>query len=199
MNIGLDFDNTIVCYDQAISFLADKIFDLPDDVNRTKIGVRDYLRSEGREPEWTAFQGELYGPGMIYAQPFPESIITMKKLEERGHNLFIISHRSKLPYAGKRHDLHEAARNWISTRLQSAGLFKADENAINFLETKKDKIKKIAETMCDVFVDDLPDILDCADFPATTEGILFSPNVPVVNSSTRRVVSTWKEITNILD
>ena len=123
MRIGLDFDNTIVCYDNAIKLLSEQLFELPDDVSRTKIGLRDYLRREGRESEWTAFQGQLYGPGMIYAEPFADAISTMHQLEDQGHELFIVSHRSKWPYAGRRYDLHGAAQNWISEHLRSSGLF----------------------------------------------------------------------------
>lgn len=63
MRIGLDFDNTIACYDSAIAKLAEEMFDLPDIVPRTKIGVRDYLRIKDREIEWTAFQGSSMAQG----------------------------------------------------------------------------------------------------------------------------------------
>jgi phosphoglycolate phosphatase-like HAD superfamily hydrolase len=123
MRIGLDFDNTIVCYDNAIARLADELFHLPEEVPRTKLGLRDHLRSEGRESEWTAFQGELYGPGMRYAQPFEGAITTMQELTADGHNLTIVSHRSRFPYAGRRYDLHQAAQEWIATRLEIAVMF----------------------------------------------------------------------------
>ena len=45
MRIGLDFDNTIVCYDQAIKQLADELLELPEDDPRTKLGLRDHLRA----------------------------------------------------------------------------------------------------------------------------------------------------------
>ena len=80
IKLGLDFDNTIVCYDAAIEVLAEEMFDLPPEVPRTKLGLRNYLRAEGREPEWTVFQGELYGPGMRHAQPFEGAIETMLQL-----------------------------------------------------------------------------------------------------------------------
>jgi len=80
MRIGLDLDNTIVCYCQAIALLAEEMFELPGEVPRSKLGLRDHLRAAGREPEWTAFQGELYGPGMRYAQPFEGAIATMQQL-----------------------------------------------------------------------------------------------------------------------
>ena len=47
---------------------------------------------------------------MRYAQPYKDSIATMKHLVAVGHELVIISHRSRRPYAGPRHDLHAAAR-----------------------------------------------------------------------------------------
>ena len=75
MIIGLDLDNTIVCYDAAIEHLASDMESLPPDAPKTKLGVRDYLRAEGREPEWTEFQGKLYGPGMAHAAPFPACLL----------------------------------------------------------------------------------------------------------------------------
>lgn len=101
MLIGLDLDNTIVCYDRAIRLLADKLHQLPSSVPRTKLGLRDFLRTLGREEDWTAFQGELYGPGMKYAQPFNGAISAMQMLKSQGHDLAIVSHRSRRPYAGK--------------------------------------------------------------------------------------------------
>ena len=84
MLIGLDFDNTLVCYDEAIIRLADKLLKLPPDLPRTKLAIRDYLREANREHEWTAFQGELYGPGMSYAEPFEHSVETMQVLKGCG-------------------------------------------------------------------------------------------------------------------
>jgi hypothetical protein len=173
MRIGLDFDNTIVCYDEAIAKLAEELFDLPAAVPRQKLPLRDYLRREGREPEWTTFQGELYGPGMRYAQPFEGALETMLHLLAMGHQLVIVSHRSARPYAGPPHDLHAAARKWISQRLQIHGLF--SDGAVHFLETRDAKVAMISQLMCDVFVDDLPEVLDAPEFPARTRGILFAP------------------------
>jgi len=177
MRIGLDFDNTIVCYDQAIALLAEELFELPVEVPRTKIGLRDHLRAAGREPEWTAFQGELYGPSMRYAQPYDGAIATMQQLVATGHELVIISHRSRRPYAGPPHDLHAAARTWVADRLQSAGLFGAagDEAQVHFLGTRDQKVEMITHLGCEAFLDDLPEVLSAPGFPAATSGILFDP------------------------
>lgn len=194
MHIGLDFDNTIVCYDQAIARLADELFQLPEGVPRTKLGLRDFLRTEGREPEWTAFQGELYGPGMRYAQPFEGAVATMQQLTQEGHELTIVSHRSRFPYAGKRHDLHRAAQRWIATRLQPAGIFMQHSNSVHFMQSKADKLVKIQDIDCGFFLDDLPEILEAPEFPSSTVGILFNPNNDDRKVARQPVISDWKHL-----
>jgi hypothetical protein len=194
MRIGLDFDNTIVCYDNAIARLADELFHLPEEVPRTKLGLRDHLRSEGRESEWTAFQGELYGPGMRYAQPFEGAITTMQELTADGHNLTIVSHRSRFPYAGRRYDLHQAAQEWIATRLEIAVIFPTNSNSVHFMESRQDKLAKIAETDCTVFLDDLREVLEAPEFPSLTVGILFSPNNYCAQVDGQLTISNWKQL-----
>ncbi|MBU3607802.1 haloacid dehalogenase-like hydrolase [Polynucleobacter nymphae] len=193
MRIGLDFDNTIACYDSAITKLAEEMFELPDLVPRTKLGVRDYLRMQDREVEWTAFQGELYGPGMRYAQAYEGAIETMLELNALGHELFIVSHRSKKPYAGHPHDLHAAARAWLKETVQSLGLFINDQ--IFFLETRDQKVQMIKELGCEIFLDDLPEVLEADQFPSTTRGILFAPDSFNENISTRHTtISQWTSL-----
>jgi hypothetical protein len=192
MRIGLDFDNTIVCYDQAIQQLADELFHLPEEVPRTKLGLRDYLRCEGREAEWTVFQGELYGPGMRYAQPFEGATATMQQLIAEGHDLAIVSHRSRWPYEGRRHDLHNAAQEWIATRLRPAGIFCSDREPVYFMESKHEKICRIAELGCAVFLDDLPELLCSSEFPDATTGILFKPGDPCLENI--KSISNWSQL-----
>jgi len=198
MRIGLDFDNTIVCYDQAIAQLAEQLFELPEEVPRTKRGLRDHLRIKGREPEWTDFQGELYGPGMRYAQPFEGAIATMQELVAEGYELVIISHRSRSPYAGPPHDLHAAARSWVADRLQSAGLFAEDNESVNFLETRQEKLARIADLSCHAFLDDLPEVLGAPGFPANTTGILFDPSADTTALEGQYIISAWYELNRIL-
>jgi len=198
MLIGLDFDNTIVCYDQAIALLAEELFELPEEVPRTKLGLRDHLRGAGREPEWTAFQGELYGPGMRHAQPFDGAIETMLELVDAGYELVIVSHRSRRPYAGPPHDLHASARSWVTDRLQGLGLFGAagDEACVHFLETRDQKVEMITHLGCEAFLDDLPEVLSAPGFPAAAAGILFDPagvSVSYEESGSIRI-SSWVQL-----
>jgi hypothetical protein len=181
MRIGLDFDNTIVCYDQAIAQLAEELFKLPENVPRTKLGLRDYLRSAGREPDWTAFQGALYGPGMQLAEPYEGCLEALSKLSAQ-FDLFIVSHRSKSPYAGPNYDLHQSAVTWIHQNLT----YQRDSDNrqyplapvlnTSFHEEKYLKIQQICDLNLDIFLDDLPSILLHPSFPVSTKPILFDPN-----------------------
>jgi hypothetical protein len=198
IKLGLDFDNTIVCYDAAIALLAEELFDLPPEVPRTKLGLRDNLRGAGREPEWTAFQGELYGPGMRHAQPFEGAIETMLQLVAAGHELVIVSHRSRRPYAGEPHDLHAAARGWVAERLQSTGLFGEDNESVNFLETRQEKVARIRSLGCHAFLDDLPEVLSDPEFPANTEGILFAPDYEGAHETNLLSITAWEKLPTLL-
>lgn len=198
IKLGLDFDNTIVCYDAAIALLAEELFDLPPEVPRTKLGLRDHLRGAGREREWTAFQGELYGPGMRHAKPFEGAIETMLQLVAAGHELVIVSHRSRRPYAGEPHDLHAAARGWVAERLQITGLFAADSGSVNFLETRQEKVARIAELSCQAFLDDLPEVLGDSGFPASAAGILFDTSGESPLQEGQRRISAWPELSQLL-
>ena len=174
MLIGLDFDNTIVCYDKAIARLADEFFDLPHDLPRTKLALRDFLRETNREAEWTAFQGEVYGPGLKYAEPFEDSIASMKKLKSLSYRLCIVSHRTKWPYKGFLYDLHSHAQEWIERVLLPENIF--EDRSIFFFETKQEKIEAIKQLNCSMFLDDMPEILENSSFPPATRGILFKPS-----------------------
>lgn len=198
MRIGLDFDNTIVCYDQAISLLAEELFELPPELPRTKLALRDFLRTAGREPEWTAFQGELYGPGMRHAQPFENAIETMLHLVTAGHELVIVSHRSRLPYAGEPHDLHAAARGWVAERLQCSGLFNEGNGSVNFLESRQEKVARIAELGCQAFLDDLPEVLADANLPASAVGILFDPTGEIEKQTYLLRITEWLQLPKLL-
>ena len=196
MKIGLDFDNTIACYNQAIEVLAEKRFELPREIPRTKQGVKEYLRTNGREEEWTTFQGELYGPGMQCAKPFEGAITAMKLLNSYGHQLMIISHRSRFPYAGQQHDLHEAAHRWIKENLQKSSLFEEKTNVknVHFLETREEKLKLIKQLSCEVFVDDLPEVLSSPSFASNIRAILFDPSGIAILPAKADRISSWEEL-----
>src|SRR5438128_841863 len=100
MRIGIDLDNTIVCYAGLIHAAAVEQGLVPAGLPATKSAVRDHLREAGREPLWTALQGYIYGPGMERASAFPGAIEFIRAAGAQSAEIMIISHRSRVPYLG---------------------------------------------------------------------------------------------------
>lgn len=191
MKIGFDFDNTIVCYDNAIKILSGTL-KIPKKLTRDKLTIRDYLRNQNRENEWTEFQGVLYGPGMAHARPYINFIEITKYLKLYQHELFIISHRSKYPYLGEKHDLHHFARNWIEVQINSPLLI--NNSNIFFEEKLENKIKTIEKLKIDLFIDDLTEVINHEDFPFNTKPILFDPENRKLKFNYR--ISNWNQLIN---
>jgi hypothetical protein len=191
MRIGFDFDNTIVCYDQAIEILSETL-ELPNDLSRNKLSIRDYLRSQNRENEWTKFQGTLYGPGMQYASAYTLFFDVAYELKKNKHDLFIVSHRSKYPYSGEEFDLHKFAMNWIELQTENKIIF--DVKNIYFLNTLESKIKKINELNIDLYIDDLIEVINHEIFPTKTKAILFDPWNNQIKFKNR--IKNWNQLSN---
>jgi hypothetical protein len=199
MRIGIDFDNTIVCYDDAFHRAALDRGLIPADVTPTKGGVRDWLRAAGREDDWTALQGYIYGARMDLAAPFPGVREFMRAAAKAGCEIDIVSHKTRHPYRGEKYDLHKAALGWLETQgfFDDATLGLERENV--FLELTKDaKLARIGTLGCDSFVDDLPELLGEPAFPADTRRVLFDPNDASPDDPAYARARSWREIAGLL-
>jgi hypothetical protein len=175
MRIGIDFDNTIVSYDALFHQVALEKALIPANLATNKTAVRDHLRVTNREEQWTLMQGEVYGPRMELAIPYAHAIESIAHLKQMGHEIYIVSHKTKHPFMGPAYDLHESARNWISRSLLHNRAPLIEEHSIFYELTKEEKIKRIGSLNCDAFIDDLPEILSLKGFPTHTTKILFDP------------------------
>jgi hypothetical protein len=175
--LGIDFDNTIVCYDRVFPAAVVEQGLLPRGLAATKKEVRDELRRSGREDAWTELQGHVYGPAMERAEPFPGVEDFFRRCRRTGTRVAIISHRTRHPYLGPRHDLHAAALGWLEGKgflsaLEGWGLAR---DAVFFELTKEAKLARVAAVGCTHFVDDLPELLAEPGFPPGVERVLFDP------------------------
>jgi len=195
MLVGLDFDNTIVCYDRLFHRLARERGLIPDTVPATKGAVRDYLRSIDRENDWTEMQGIGYGPRISDAEPFPGALEFLKLCKAHCIHVAIISHKTKHPYLGEKYDLHEAAHTFLTRH----GFYRTSDTGLSPLSvwlelTKQDKLDRIGSLGCAAFVDDLPEFLGEASFPAQPRRVLFDPANACPDRSDYSRVQTWEEI-----
>ena len=193
MRIGVDFDNTLVSYDSLFHRVALEQRAIPAGLPRNKVAVRDHLRKIGREPVWTEMQGTVYGARMDEAEAYPGAIEFLRWATGRGIALSIISHKTRHPFIGPKHDLHAAARGWVARHL--AGVI--DPANVFFELTKEEKLARIAACGCRYYVDDLPEILLAPGFPKDTGRILFDPESHHAESGLQRMTS-WAQILEYL-
>jgi len=197
--IGLDFDNTIVCYDEVFARVAIEEGLVPQGVAPTKSTIRDHLRRTGREEVWTELQGRVYGPLMRYAVPFPGALEFIAEAVRGGYDVAIVSHRTRYPYRGERHDLHAAARTWLTRHgCGDGGSVGLADARIHFEESKDAKLRRIGVLGCRSFVDDLPEIVGSTDFPHDVDRILFDPAGITAPTASFVVARSWSEVRRYL-
>lgn len=195
LRLGIDFDNTIVCYDEVFHQVARERDLIPAELPVSKQAVRDYLRSVGKEDRWTEMQGYVYGPRLSDAQAYSGVLAFIGEQVRRGTTLFIVSHKTKHPYLGPKYDLHEAALNW----LEQNGVFDAarvglPRDNVFLCLTKADKLRRIGELGCTHFIDDLPELLAEPTFPAAVHKLLFDPNDEHGNQTSFIRARSWKNL-----
>lgn len=195
LRIGIDFDNTIVSYGEAFHRLATERGLVPPGIKPIKEAVRDHLRSVDREDEWTELQGYVYGPGMRLVDPFPGLLDFLERCERTDVETVIVSHKTRNPYRGPRHDLHASAHEFLERHQIRTSAY--------FEPTKEAKLEQIAALGCTYFIDDLPEFLVAPGFPLAVARVLFDPDgTPAGEQAASehgllRVIS-WKEASDLL-
>ena len=158
--LGLDFDNTLVNYDDLFYNITREKKLIDEKTPRDKIVIRDILRANSLEEEFTKIQGEVYGRRIEEARPTNDMLRNLVSLKERGLELTIVSHKTRYPYKGPKYDLHKSALRWMEKNnffdVNGLGIQKED---VHFEETKEQKVSKIVELGCTYFVDDLEEII----------------------------------------
>ena len=195
MRIGIDFDNTLVCYDRLFHRAAVEAGLIPAEVAQSKNAVRDYLRREGCEPAWTELQGIVYGARMAEADAYPGAIEFLRQGRARGCALFIVSHKTRRPIIGPEYDLHAAARAWLEANVGEALV---PAHRTYFELTKEQKLARIAACGCMIFIDDLPEILLATGFPGHIGRWLFDPNDSFAGTSGVKRFSAWSDLSAVL-
>ena len=196
--LGLDFDNTLVRYDTLFHQLAIEKGLIEASLPANKTVIRDYLRSQGQDEQFTTLQGEVYGLRILDAEPAEGMLKALSKLRQRGIPMVLVSHKTRTPYKGPAYDLHQAAWSW----LEKHGFFAPDglgwrHNQVFFEPSKEEKIKRIEQLGCTHFVDDLPELL--GQLPGKTSKILFDNKLTTIAGTDQLIHMTdWEQLTTIL-
>jgi len=175
MRIGLDFDNTIIRYDEVFAANAVARGLLPAGFCGGKQAVRDAIRQlPDGEVHWQRLQGHVYGAGIAGACLFPGVADFLRHARAAGGRVMIVSHKTEFGHFDGV-NLRNAALAWM----RGQGFFDQDGFAlagedVHFAGTRSQKLARIAELGCDVFVDDLPEVLGDPEFPGGVKRILFT-------------------------
>ncbi|MDA8992608.1 hypothetical protein N9F75_02115 [Candidatus Pelagibacter ubique] len=198
MIIGFDFDNTLIDYTNSFKKLVKKKKLVPEKFNKNKIAIRNYLREKNLENKWTILQGEIYGNAIMDAEIYDGVKNTFQYILQNNIKIKIVSHKTQYPYMGRKVDLRLSALKWIEknilNQISNTNFSKSD---IFFENTINDKIKKIQELCCDIYVDDLPEILNL--LPNKIQKILFSPISNNYKNYNYKVMQSWTEFKKIIN
>ncbi len=195
--VGIDFDNTIVSYDELMYRVAVDRGLIDEAEGRTKQDVRDRIRRlPDGDIEWQKLQALVYGPMMRAAQPIAGVEEFIRRCRNAGIPVFIVSHKTE--YAGydeTRTNLRTAALEWMTAHqfFESGGLDLGRGN-VYFESTRTDKIDRIKRIGCSHFIDDLEEVFLEPSFPAGVEKILYAPQATPVSSTGTRVISSWRSL-----
>lgn len=193
--IGIDFDNTIICYDRVFHKVAFESGLIPHDLPAGKNFIRNHLRQTGKEDLWTEMQGLVYGDKIIEAESYPGVDVFLYYCKLKNIPTCIVSHKTRHPYRGPKYDLHEAGYKWLQAKgFLDEEKFGISSHQVYFELTREEKIQRIISLKCTHFIDDLPEILLADDIPGNITKILFDPSEDFQHVHDIERKRSWGEI-----
>ena len=195
--LAIDFDNTIVSYDDLICRVAVEMDLLPEGQSFNKEEARQLIRLQpDGEVAWQRVQAAIYGPRIGEANLIDGVVPFFQECKRRGYPVYVVSHKTE--YASQDQtgtDLRSAAMGWMKDHgfFEEQGLGLSSKN-VYFEDTRPKKVARVASLGCSHLIDDLEETFMEESFPANVEKLLYSPHaarspIPGVKS-----VSSWEAI-----
>ena len=199
--IGVDFDNTIVTYDNLMHKIAVERGLISPKTTKSKRHIRENIRQlPDGEIEWQRLQAVVYGPRIEGAKLTDGVEKFFQSCKSHRVKMCIVSHKTKFAKQDlTRTNLREAALAWMERNrffeVNGLGLHKKD---VYFVSTRNEKIMRIEDLGCTHFIDDLIETFLEDSFPANTEKILYLPHGDKSTIRGIRYFKTWMDIDNYL-
>ena len=196
MIIGIDFDNTIVSYDKLFYREAMQLGLIDAQCLKNKTSVRDHIRKTWGDVAWQKLQALVYGPKIGEAVLIPGVKEFLSMCKKHKVKVFIVSHKTEYAsYDPTKTNLRLAALQWLDDHDffsdQDFGLKRED---FFFESNRLDKISRIKNLCCTLYIDDLEEIFLDESFDQNIDKILFAPN-STWEIDGIKVCTSWKSIT----
>jgi hypothetical protein len=195
--IGVDFDNTIVSYDDLMHRLAVEKGWISSEVSKSKKQIRDCIRLlPNGDIEWQKLQAIVYGRQMQKAKLIEGVLPFFKLCQQHRVRVYIVSHKTEYAnYDETKTNLREAALDWMNSHsfFTGSGLGLTREQ-VYFESTRVSKIERIKQLNCTDFIDDLEETFLEESFPNSVNKILYAPNYQPADIPTVKAVIKWQEI-----
>ena len=191
--IGIDLDNTIICYEKAFAAAASKLNLFSYTWSGKKNDLKKALlsRQEGQRL-WQTVQGRVYGTGITDAELFPGVERFLRRCSYLGKEVFIVSHKTEFGHFDSSGvSLRESALSWLKDKQFFGPTLGLDRGHVFFADTRSAKVAKIAELKLDIFIDDLQEVLEEPRFPEIKK-ILFGNSKNSFTGGT--ICGSWHEI-----
>jgi len=200
MRIGIDFDNTIICYDKVFCDLAKawQLIDVNYQGPKQAVKAKIHALPDG-DLVWQKLQGKAYGEFISGAEIFAGFKEFMATCNARPDvSVFIVSHKTEFGHFDeKRISLRDQSRLWLREQgFFDSGSVGIPEENVFFESTREEKIARINALQCTHFIDDLIEVLGSPIFPSEIERFLFQPGELSANQESKKIksYSTWEEI-----
>jgi thiamine kinase-like enzyme len=197
MRIGIDFDNTIVKYDNLFKEVAITEGFIKESWNGNgKTVLRNHLRRQpDGETTWMKLQGLVYGKHMLGAEMMQGVANFFLSCNIRDHKIFIVSHKTEYGHFDpEKISLRREALKWMKTKyFFDPQYFGLDMENVFFADTREEKVNIISHLNCAWFIDDLPEVFEEKLFPPETKKILFGSYKPELFHNTT-ILNSWRKI-----
>ena len=195
MNIGIDFDNTIVKYDKIFIETAIKNKFISPNWSGNKEKLKENFKD--KKKDWMKLQGLVYGPLMRRAVCFPGIKNFLLKARFCNHRIFIISHKTVYGHYDKtKTNLRKQAFAWLEeNNFFNKNLYNLSKENVFFCTTRGEKIKKINELDLDFMIDDLNDIFK-SNISPKIKTILFNSSLYKNNADYN--LESWDQICKLI-
>jgi hypothetical protein len=200
VKIGIDFDNTLVSYDDVFLRAAIERRLLPEHFTGDKTEIRDSIRLRVGDEQWAKLQAEVYGRRMAEATMIEGASDFVAACRDNNATVSVISHKTRFAAADPDSaDLHDAAMLWMERN----GFFRDDGLKLNrgevFFEPTRDaKCRRIAALGCSHFVDDLEEVFREPSFPLGVERLLLYRGQNNLPRGPFTAFASWDAITNVV-